>query len=659
VIKLINKFANVVKGLSADAVEKANSGHPGLPIGCAEIGSVLFADIMNHDPEHPKWPNRDRFVLSAGHGSVLLYSLLHLTGYKLSLNDLKNFRQLNSQTPGHPEYGHTEGVETTTGPLGQGFSNAVGMAISEKILGQKYNTEKNQIIDHYTYTLLGDGCMMEGITSEAASYAGHLGLGKLIAIYDDNDISIAGNTDITFTENVGKRFEAYNWHVINNVDGHNIEELKDAFKEAKKIKDKPTLIIAKTKIACGAPTKECKSSAHGAPLGEEEIKGLKKNISLPPEKKFYISDEVKKFSEKIQTRLSSKYNNWKDGFNKWAENNPKLKENWEKSQNLNLPPDLENIINEIEIEAPMATRNLSGEVLRRVADELDYLIGGSADLAPSNKTYLDKYEEIQRDNFNGRNFRFGVREHAMAGIANGISVYGGLRPFVSTFLVFSDYMKPAIRMAALMKQPNIYIFTHDSIYVGEDGPTHQPIEHLESLRVIPNLDVIRPADLEETKSAWIQALNKKDGPTALILSRQALPSIKKDNPENMGKGAYFVNRSEEADINLIATGSEVSLALETAKILAGEGEKINVVSVLNRDEFSKQSKEYREKLIPRNNKLNVIIEAGVSSGWHKFLNRDDLTITMEGYGLSGPGVAVAEHFGFEAKKIANKIKNNL
>lgn len=656
---MINKFANVVKGLSADAVEKANSGHPGLPIGCAEIGSVLFADIMNHDPEHPKWPNRDRFVLSAGHGSVLLYSLLHLTGYKLSLNDLKNFRQLNSQTPGHPEYGHTEGVETTTGPLGQGFSNAVGMAISEKILGQKYNTEKNQIIDHYTYTLLGDGCMMEGITSEAASYAGHLGLGKLIAIYDDNDISIAGNTDITFTENVGKRFEAYNWHVINNVDGHNIEELKDAFKEAKKIKDKPTLIIAKTKIACGAPTKECKSSAHGAPLGEEEIKGLKKNISLPPEKKFYISDEVKKFSEEIQTRLSSKYNNWKDGFNKWAENNPKLKENWEKSQNLNLPPDLENIINEIEIEAPMATRNLSGEVLRRVADELDYLIGGSADLAPSNKTYLDKYEEIQRDNFNGRNFRFGVREHAMAGIANGISVYGGLRPFVSTFLVFSDYMKPAIRMAALMKQPNIYIFTHDSIYVGEDGPTHQPIEHLESLRVIPNLDVIRPADLEETKSAWIQALNKKDGPTALILSRQALPSIKKDNPENMGKGAYFVNRSEEADINLIATGSEVSLALETAKILAGEGEKINVVSVLNRDEFSKQSKEYREKLIPRNNKLNVIIEAGVSSGWHKFLNRDDLTITMEGYGLSGPGVEVAEHFGFEAKKIANKIKNNL
>lgn len=656
---MINKFANVVKGLSADAVEKANSGHPGLPIGCAEIGSVLFADIMNHDPEHPKWPNRDRFVLSAGHGSVLLYSLLHLTGYKLSLNDLKNFRQLNSQTPGHPEYGHTEGVETTTGPLGQGFSNAVGMAISEKILGQKYNTEKNQIIDHYTYTLLGDGCMMEGITSEAASYAGHLGLGKLIAIYDDNDISIAGNTDITFTENVGKRFEAYNWHVINNVDGHNVEELKDAFKEAKKIKDKPTLIIAKTKIACGAPTKECKSSAHGAPLGEEEIKGLKENISLPPEKKFYISDEVKKFSEKIQTRLSSKYNNWKDGFNKWAENNPKLKENWEKSQNLNLPPDLENIINEIEIEAPMATRNLSGEVLRRVADELDYLIGGSADLAPSNKTYLDKYEEIQRDNFNGRNFRFGVREHAMAGIANGISVYGGLRPFVSTFLVFSDYMKPAIRMAALMKQPNIYIFTHDSIYVGEDGPTHQPIEHLESLRVIPNLDVIRPADLEETKSAWIQALNKKDGPTALILSRQALPSIKKDNPENMGKGAYFVNRSEEADINLIATGSEVSLALETAKILAGEGEKINVVSVLNRDEFSKQSKEYREKLIPRNNKLNVIIEAGVSSGWHKFLNRDDLTITMEGYGLSGPGVEVAEHFGFEAKKIANKIKNNL
>lgn len=656
---MINKFANVVKGLSADAVEKANSGHPGLPIGCAEIGSVLFTEVMNHNPEHPKWPNRDRFVLSAGHGSALLYSLLHLTGYKLSLNDLKNFRQLNSKTPGHPEYGHTEGVETTTGPLGQGFANAVGMAISEKIIAQKYNTEKNKIIDHHTYTLLGDGCMMEGITSEVASYAGHLGLGKLIAVYDDNDISIAGSTDITFTENVGKRFEAYNWHVINNIDGHNVEELKEAFKEAKKVKDKPTLIIAKTKIACGAPTKECKSSAHGAPLGEKEIKGLKENLNLPPEKSFYISDDVKEFSKKLQDRLSSKYTNWEDEFNNWGENNPELKDDWEKSQNLDLPSNLENIINEIEIEGPIASRNLSGEVLRKVADELDYLIGGSADLAPSNKTYLNKYEEIQRDNFNGRNFRFGVREHGMAGIANGISVYGGLRPFVSTFLVFSDYMKPAIRMAALMKQPNIYIFTHDSIYVGEDGPTHQPIEHLESLRVIPNLDVIRPADLEETKSAWLQALNKKDGPTALILSRQALPSIKKDNPENMGKGAYFVNSSEEADINLIATGSEVSLALEAAKILSSEGEKTNVISVLNTDKFLKQSKDYREKLIPRNNKLNVIIEAGVSSGWHKFLNRDDLAITMDGYGLSGPGAEVAEHFGFEAKKIANKVKNNL
>ncbi|OCL28768.1 transketolase [Orenia metallireducens] len=656
---MLKQVANTIRGLSADAVQKANSGHPGLPLGCAEIGAVLFSEVMNHNPKNPQWPNRDRFVLSAGHGSIFLYSLLHLSGYDLSLEDLKNFRQLHSKTPGHPEYGYTPGVETTTGPLGQGFANAVGMAISERIAAEKYNTNDYEIIDHYTYVLLGDGCMMEGIVAEAASLAGHLGLGKLIAIYDDNDISIGGSTDITFTEDVPARFKAYNWHVIDKVDGHDIDAIKEAIAKAKEVEDKPTLIVAKTKIGCGSPTKEGTSAAHGAPLGKEEIKGLKENLGLPTDKKFYVSEEVREFLINRLEELENKDIEWEDKFVKWAKANPDLKKEWDQAYDLGLPVDFKDTIMNLDIKAPIASRSSSGIVLQKVADEVPYLVGGSADLAPSNKTYLNKYGEIQKDNFDGRNFRFGVREHAMAAIANGISVYGGLRPFVSTFHVFSDYMKPAIRVAALMKQPVIYVLTHDSIYVGEDGPTHQPIEQTESLRLIPNLQVLRPADEEEVKAAWVQAMKKTDGPTALVLTRQNLPHIKKEKPENIYKGGYVVRSSNNEEVVLIAAGSEVSLAVEVANKLENEGKKARVVSVPERNKFVSQGKDYIEEVLGSQDALRVAIEAGVGQGWYQLLGAKYHVVSVEDFGESGSGEELGKHFGFVAEEITEQIINKL
>ncbi|MFW6270491.1 MAG: transketolase, partial [Bacillota bacterium] len=526
---MLKKIANVVRGLAADGVEKANSGHPGMPIGCADIGAVLYGEMMKYDPEKPEWPDRDRFVLSAGHGSMFLYSYLHLAGYDLPLEELKKFRQLHSKTPGHPEYKETEGVETTTGPLGQGFANAVGMALAEKIMAEKYNTENREIVDHHTYTILGDGCMMEGIVSEAASIAGHLGLNKLVAIYDDNEISIAGNTDLTFTESVAERFKSFNWNIIEDVDGHDVKEVKKAIKKAKSQNDRPTLIMAKTHIAYGAPEKQDSSSAHGAPLGEDEIKGLKRHFGLPEDKKFYIPQEVKEYFQNRVQELKEIRKKWEEKFEKWSEENPELRKEWDQAAGLDLPDNFRETVNNVEIDTPIATRKASGATLRKIADEVPYLIGGSADLAPSTKTYLDEYDEIQKDNYNGRNLRYGVREHAMGAISNGLSLHKGIRPFAATFLVFSDYMRPAIRMAALMQQPVIYVFTHDSIAIGEDGPTHQPIEHVEALRSIPNLKVIRPGDEEETKAAWITAMERKDGPTALIFTRQNLPHIEKVN----------------------------------------------------------------------------------------------------------------------------------
>ncbi|GAB6098639.1 transketolase [Halanaerocella petrolearia] len=656
---MLKDVANIVRGLSADGVEQAGSGHPGLPIGCADIGALLYGEVMDYDPVAPKWPNRDRFILSAGHGSMLLYSLLHLSGYDLSLDDLKEFRQLDSKTPGHPEYSHTPGIETTTGPLGQGFANAVGMAAAERMLADRYNTDKHQIIDHYTYTLLGDGCMMEGVVAEAASLAGHLGLGKLIAIYDDNSISIGGNTDITFTESVPDRFKSYDWHVVEVTDGHDISSLKEAIVEGKEVEDKPTLIVAKTHIAYGAPTKQDSSSAHGAPLGEEEIKGLKEEFGLPVDKKFYVSDKVKEFFNQRKEELKEKRQSWEEKFEEWAKANPSLKRRWDAGDNLELPANLREVIDKLEIETPIATRKASGATLRKIADQVPYLVGGSADLAPSNKTYLNKYGEIQKGNFSGRNFRFGVREHAMGAIANGISLHQGLRPFVATFLVFSDYLRPAIRMAALMGQPITYVFTHDSIYIGEDGPTHQPVEQVESLRLIPNLEVIRPADGEETKAAWLQAMERTNGPTALVLTRQNLPHLTKDNGvAGAYKGGYVIEATAEADITLMASGSEVSLASEVAELLRAEEKATRVVSIPERDRFVEQGQEYIQEVLGEDT-FRVALEAGVGQGWYQLLNEKSHLVSVEEYGASGPGLEVGKKFGFVAQKIAEDILNKL
>lgn len=655
---MLNKIAKTVRGLAADAVEDASSGHPGLPIGCAEIGAVLYGEVMNYDSQKTDWANRDRFVLSAGHGSMLQYAYHHLAGFDLSLSDLKNFRQLGSNTPGHPEYGWTDGVETTTGPLGQGFANAVGMALAEEIKAAKFNTAEHKIVDHYTYSLAGDGCMMEGVSSEAASLAGHLGLEKLIVIYDDNDISIAGSTDLTFTEDVAARFKAYNWQVIEDVDGHDGQAIKAAIEKAKAETDKPSLIMAKTKIACGAPTKEGTAASHGAPLGEAEVKGLKENIGLPVDEKYYIPSEVEKYFAEHQAKLKAERVKWEAEFADWAAANPELKKAWDQAENQMLPADLKTSLENLEIKAPASTRDASGAVLKEMADQIDYLLGGSADLAPSNRSYLDKYAEIQKDNYNGRNIRFGVREHAMGAIVNGISLYGGFRPYCATFLVFSDYMRPAIRMAALMKQPVIYIFTHDSIYIGEDGPTHQPVEHLEALRIIPGLKVIRPADEEETKAAWLEALENKSGPTALILTRQGLAHLEKENDFWTGtkKGGYTVlsTQAEKYDYTFLASGSEVSLAVETAnKLMREEKKEVRVISVPDRKSLTAQ-KDYA-KTLTANSEKTVVIEAGIGSGWYQLLEGDYELITVEDYGESGPGQEIAEEKGFRADKIIEKI----
>lgn len=657
---MLREIANVIRGLSADGVEKANSGHPGLPLGCADIGALLYGEVMNYDPKKPDWPDRDRFVLSAGHGSMLVYSLLHLAGFDLTIDDLKNFRQLHSKTPGHPEYRITKGVETSTGPLGQGFANAVGMAIAEKMLAARFNTDEYEVVNHYTYTLTGDGGMMEGIVAEAASLAGHLGLGKLIAIYDDNDISIGGSTDIAFTEDVGARFRAYNWHVVEGVDGHDFASVREAFEEAKSVSDKPSLIIARTKIAFGAPTKEGTAAAHGAPLGEEEIKGLKEKLGLPVDEKFYVSKEVKDFFIEHRKELEKIREEWEDVFTRWAEANPELKAEWDNGFELKLPVDFRDKVMNLEINSPIATRAAGGKTLNGIADLLTYLVGGSADLAPSNKTYLDKYGEIQRDDFSGRNFRFGIREHAMGAVVNGIVLHKGLRPYCSTFLVFSDYMRPAIRMAALMKLPVIYVFTHDSFYVGEDGPTHEPVEHIEALRLIPGLKVIRPADAEETKAAWLKAIENTAGPTVLILTRQGLPLLEKgDAVAGINKGGYIVKAESNPDVVLMGSGSEVSLAVEVAEILEKKGKKSRVVSIPDREELAAQGEEYIEELIGDYEQFRVVLEAGTAAGWYRFTGKNYHLVSMETFGESGPAEELAEYFGFTAEKIAGDILESL
>ncbi len=638
---MLSQVAKIIRGLSVDAVEKANSGHPGLPLGCAEIGAVLFGEILRYDPKEPNWPDRDRFVLSAGHGSILLYVLLHLAGYDISLEDIKNFRQIGSVTPGHPEYGYTAGVEATSGPLGQGLSNGVGMALAEKMLAAKYNTEEFNIVDHHTYVLASDGCMMEGITSEAASLAGHWGLGKLIVIYDQNYVSLACGTDTTFTESVADRYRAYNWQVIENVNGHDIDELKMALVKAKEKNNKPVLIITRTHIGYGAPTKQDSYIAHGAPLGKEEVEGLKKNIGLPADKTFYISDKVKIYFQENAAKLTRNRKEWEEKFAQWTKKYPDKREEWDSGIYLDIPDNLD--FSEMNFDEKIATRSASGKILNKIAEKISFIVGGSADLSPSTKTYLNNFPEVQKDCFDARNIRFGVREHAMGAICNGLSLHKGLRPYCSTFLIFSDYMRPTIRLAAMMKQPVIYIFTHDSIYVGEDGPTHQPIEQLESLRLIPNLKVIRPADSEEVKAAWQVILERKEGPTALILSRQNLPKLdKKLNLEDLQKGGYVVNRSKDKiDVTISASGSEVQTALQVKDILENNNIVCRVVSIPDREAFANQNHNFQEKIFGGSDVLKVVIEAATGQGWYEVIPDLSIGFFIRTFGESGPGDEVA------------------
>ncbi len=652
----MKKIANTVRGLAADMVEKAKSGHPGMPLGAAEIGAVLFSEHLKHDPAQPAWPDRDRFVLSAGHGSAFTYSLLHLTGYNLGLDELKRFRQLDSKTPGHPEFGVTDGVETTTGPLGQGIGNAVGMALAERILAARFNKPGLEIVNHYTYVIAGDGCLMEGVSSEASSLAGYLGLGKLIMIYDDNDISIEGSTDLAFKEDVAQRYQAYGWQVL-EIDGHDPGQIQKALTNAKAETKRPTLIIAKTAIAKGSPL-EGNSESHGAPLGKDNVAKLKRNLGLP-EQEFYIPAEITGFFSEKRLLWQQAHGEWIAMFQSWSEQFPDLRREWDRVMKQELPPNLETFLPQFQPGATTATREASGAILNNLAARLPELLGGSADLAPSTKTYLKGCADITVCNFDGRNLHFGIREHAMGSILNGISLHGGFRVYGSTFLVFSDYMRPPIRLSALMRQPVIYIFTHDSFWVGEDGPTHQPVEHIETLRLIPDLWVIRPGDANETAWAWLFALNANK-PCALILTRQKLPVLNGTTSTGFQRGGYIIRNPESGtpDVVFVASGSELPLALDTADLLLKEGKKARIVSMPCRELFWQQDAGYREQIIDKQTPV-VIIEAGTSAGWYRILaeSAGGFIVSLDQFGKSAPAEELAGVFGFTPEAIIQKVKS--
>ncbi len=641
-----------IRSLSMDQVQAANSGHPGLPMGCAELGAVLYGDVLKHNPKNPAWIDRDRFVLSAGHGSAFIYSLLHLSGYNLPLDELKNFRQMGSLTPGHPEFRHTEGVETTTGPLGAGFSNAVGMAIAETHLADKFNTESVKVIDHYTYALSGDGCMMEGITSEAASLAGHLGLGKLIVFYDSNSITIEGSTELAFTEDVKKRFDAYGWQTLEG-DMHDPENIMTLIEEGKRDQQHPTLIILKSIIGKGSPNKAGTAGIHGAPLGKDEIIETRKNLGIPVDESFYIAPEAVKFFDRKKETAEKKYKEWMEKFDTWSMENPGLRSEWDQF--------FSESTGSVKVDWPeynegdsAATRKISGAVIKALTASVPNILGGSADLAPSNNTAMD-FGEFSASNRGGRTLHYGVREHAMGGIANGITLHGGLRTFCATFMVFADYMRPAIRLAALMNLPTIFVFTHDSVFVGEDGPTHQPVEHLASLRIIPGLTVLRPADAEETVEAWKIAVENSNGPTVLALTRQNLEVFSKDDSswrKTVRKGAYTaVESNGTPDVIVVATGSEVNLAVDAAK---ASGKNVRVVSMISRETFLKQDRSFQDKIIPANVRT-IVVEAGLRSGWEGIASSWNDFLTIDTFGLSAPAADVKKHFGLTVENLVRII----
>jgi len=615
---------------------------------------------MNHNPKNPDWVNRDRFILSGGHGSALLYSLLHLFGYgDLSIDDLKQFRQYGSLTPGHPEYKHTVGIEATTGPLGAGMGMAVGMAMAQAHLASKFNKEGYNLFDHYVFALGGDGCMMEGISSEAFSLAGTLKLDKLIVLYDSNKISIEGDTDIAFTEDVKKRFEAFGFQTLVVEDGNNLEEIGKAIEEAKADKTRPSMITVKTKIGCGCPAKEGKASAHGEPLGVDNVKALKENLGLPADKDFYVSDEVYDNFKKINEEHAKVEDAWNKLYEEYMAKFPEMKEVWDSY--FNMDKGIDKLDSEdfwAYEDKPQATRNISGAVINKLKDLLPNMFGGSADLAPSTKTYMNGEGDFSADNYAGRNLHFGVRELAMAAIGNGLALYGGLRPFVSTFFVFSDYVKPMARLAALMKLPVTYVLTHDSIGVGEDGPTHEPIEQLAMLRSMPNFSVFRPADATETTAAWYFAVTSKEVPTALVLSRQNLPQLAGSSKEAL-KGGYVVSPSKKdvPDAILMASGSEVSLCVDAQKALLEKGIDARVVSMPCMDEFEKQSDEYKESVLPKSVRKRVAVEAAADISWGKYVGLDGTTITMKSFGASAPFSKLFEKFGFTVDNVVKTVES--
>ena len=653
-------IANTIRGLSVDGVAAANSGHPGMPLGMADVCAVLWSEHMNFNPKNPKWLNRDRFILSAGHGSMLIYSLLHLYGYDLSMDDLKAFRQWGSKTPGHPENFITAGVETTTGPLGQGVANAVGFALAEASLAARYNREGSEIIDHYTYVVAGDGCLQEGISHEACSFAGHNKLGKLIMLYDSNNITIDGPTHISFTEDTRKRFEAYGWQVL-EIDGHDYDQINAAIAEAKKEKSKPSIIICKTIIGFGSPNRAGTSKAHGEPFPAEEIELMKEKLGLPKDKSFFVPDEISDLRAKTQEKGENLENKWNE-----------LWENY-KNKNQEAAKELENSIKgEISKEAldipqfgsekAIATRSASGTVLNHIAKYIPQLMGGSADLTPSNNTLPAGEESFSPENPKGRYIRYGVREHGMAAIMNGMALHGGVLPYSGTFFVFSDYMRPAMRMSALMEQQVVYVLTHDSIGLGEDGPTHQPEAHLWAYRMIPNMTVIRPMDANETAEAWKSALKNKKGPTCLVLTRQNLPVYDRAGlgwakSEEAQKGGYVLCEDKDFEAIIIATGSEVELAVEAKTKLNEQGVKVRIVSMPSTNIFDEQPQEYKNSVLPKNILKRVAVEAGVTLGWYKYVGLEGRVIGLDRFGASAPYKTLYKEFGITTDAIVEAVNS--
>ncbi len=655
--------ANTVRGLSIDGVQQANSGHPGLPLGAADFAAVLFLKHLRHCPADPAWPDRDRFILSAGHGCMLLYSLLHLSGYDVTLDDLRAFRQYGSRTPGHPEHGLTQGVETSTGPLGQGGGNAVGMALAEAMLAARFNRGGHQPVNHYTYALCSDGDMMEGISHEVFSLAGHLKLNKLVVFYDFNRITIEGATALAYSDDVRKRFEGYHWNVL-EIDGHDYNAIDQALSAARREQERPTIIIGRTTIGKGSPNLAGSAESHGAPLGAEEVKATKRNLGLPADQAFYVPAATAEIFAARRREWQDDRDQWHRQFDAWRAAFPDLAAAWDLARDLALPADLEKRLPQFDPAKPVATRNASHTVIQALARAVPYLVGGSADLAPSTRTIMDGQGDVGPGAYAGRNFHFGIREHAMGALMNGMALHGGLRVYGATFFVFSDYCRPAIRLAAIMRLPVIYVFTHDSFYVGEDGPTHEPVEHLAALRIIPDMTVIRPADPTETGAAWVAALKNTAGPTVILLTRQNVPVLdraKYPAASLLEQGAYTLWQSGKGrpQFILIASGSEVSLALETAEMLAQDGVNVRVVSMPSWELFERQPEKLRRKVLPPACKLRLAVEAGVGLGWEKYVGSKGRIFGLNHFGASGPYKVLAKEFGFTAENVVKIAREML